>query len=206
MYSIHDATRAVRDRGARYEGRFPEPERFPAELVLRDLRDARTPDDVSRVIARYAALRAWSLGDAGCALPFLEHARAAAEAHLQAAAPDWPERLLLRRLIQSMPTPAGAVPPEGAAHDDDPADCESWGLLSSVAVEAESTGHMESALAARRAAWSAAVHRRRAAPAAELAGEVARLLERRGLDGEAVRWDRVAEWLARRARRSPPSS
>jgi hypothetical protein len=150
MYSFNASNRTVRDLRATYPDRAPDPERFPAELVLRDLCRSLPDGAVPLIVARYAALRAWLLRGAAPEPAFREQARAAATAHLDAADRDWTEGRLLRRLLEpGRPGDPGAEP---------------WELLAQVASAAEAAGHLDGALAARTAAWRAAMDRHRASP------------------------------------------
>jgi hypothetical protein len=189
MYTINGATITVRDLRSRYAPRPHEPERFPAELVLRDLPRARSDDEITRIVARYATLRAWLLATSQADGQLADHARSSATAHVDAAPVDWSERSLLRRLIDTATR----------REDDQP-----WQTLARVAADAEAAGHLDGAFAARKAAWEAALGRGRLDIAAELARAVARLMERRGDAAAARRWDHTAGSLRRRARQLPP--
>jgi hypothetical protein len=189
MYRFNRLNREVRDPRAHYGPGAIEPEGFPAELVLRDLRGAGDPDATVRILARYAALRAWLLAASADTAPeLLDHARACAAAHLSAPQEDWPEGALLHALIQ--PDQA-----ERAAE-----------LLLETADAAETAGHIDSALAARTAAWTATIRSLRLDRASELATGIAAFLRRCGGRLDAESWDRIAGHLAEIAPGlSPPS-
>jgi hypothetical protein len=163
MYTFRIATSKVSDPRARYGARAPEPEEFPAEIVLRDLRRARDDDEVPVILARYAAFRAWLLGTAASDSALVGHARVTAAAHLDAAPQEWPEGPLFRQLLD--PPASGPT---------------SWDLLIGIAGAAERAGHVDGALAARLGAWAEAVRVGRLDVAATLAASVAALLGRRG--------------------------
>lgn len=185
MEHFNDSTAKVRSPRARYGASPPEPDRYPAELVLRDLRRVGADAEVPLVLARYAVLRAWLLSTAASDSGLVEHARLTADAHLDASPADWPEAALLRRLMAS--------PGE-----------EPWELLVEIAVAAEAAGHVDGALAARQAAWAAAASTNRFDVAAVAAADTAALLRRRGDERGARGWVAAARWLARAAARSAP--
>lgn len=189
MYPLNRLDHTVRDARAHYSAGAPAPEQFPAELVLRDLGGAEGEIEAPLILARYAALRAWMLVGGQSEPELLRHALAAAHAHLAAAPEDWPERALLARLLD-----------RGHATGDAPA------LLLDVAVAAEEAGHIDSALAARTAAWTDAIRGLRLASAAELATGVASFLRRQGAAQTAADWERAAARLARAAGGWPPPS
>jgi hypothetical protein len=183
MYAFNafDPARMVHHPRPRYGARPPEPERFPAELVLRDLGRAHGDAEVPLILARYAAMRAWLLNGDPAEVSLLAHARVTAAAYLDASPEQWPERPLLRRLLEAESCP------------------EPWGLLAQVGGAAEAAGHLDGALAAHQAACAAAVRSQRLDIAAALAGDIAALLSRRGEARGARRWDRVSRRLAREA-------
>lgn len=189
MYTFNRPNRGVRDPRAHYGPGAIEPERFPAELALRDLRGAEDPDATVRILARYAVLRAWLLATAADTPPeLLDHARITAAAHLAAAPDEWREGTLLHALLQ----------PDQAERASE--------LLLEAAEAAEAAGHVDSALAARTAAWTAAIRRLWLDRAAELATGIAGFLRRCGGRLEAESWDRIAQHLAGIAPGlSPPS-
>lgn len=127
MYTSLAAT-GVRDLRARYGEQPGAPEAFTAEAVLEDLRHA-SDADLPLVLARYAAVRAWALRGEGS--DAAEHAVSAAEAHLAAADPAWPEGPLLRRLL---------------------GDGRAGPLLEEAAARAAARGHEAGARALRSAA------------------------------------------------------
>jgi hypothetical protein len=169
----------VRDGTAAYRTDGAGPEPFPGERVLHDL--ARAPaEDASRIVARYAALRAWILHDRGG--PLATHARESAVAHLAAAPADWPEGEPLGRLARD---------PHG--------DPESF---IAIAELAESAGHREGAAAVLHAGYRSARHRAELRTAGRLAVALGELLERRGDSGAA--WVRRGQRLLRLAETTPP--
>lgn len=104
MYSHRRYLTSVRSRKSRYGGPpFPAGSP-PAEGALRDLVTAPTAE-IPLIIARYAALRAWTLchgsgrrGDE--ARGAVEtHALSAAVEQLEATSGDWPELALLRQAL-----------------------------------------------------------------------------------------------------------
>ncbi|HSH46225.1 MAG TPA: hypothetical protein VK966_10230, partial [Longimicrobiales bacterium] len=60
---------------------------------------------VARVLARFTAFRSWLMRISEQPPALTDHALEAAAAHLAAAPPDWPEGVLLQRLLE--------VPPDG---------------------------------------------------------------------------------------------
>ena len=89
MYTYKRYTTGVRDSGTRY-GEMVPAEPFPGAGALRDLSGASCTE-TPRILARYAALRAWSLQEEGAAVTVVRNARSAARAHLASAADGWPE-------------------------------------------------------------------------------------------------------------------
>jgi hypothetical protein len=179
MYTFDRSNDEIRDPRAYYGPGAMEPEGFTAELVLRDLRVIDGPDAALRILARYAALRAWHLGAESDTSPeFLDHARAAAVAHLDAAPDEWPERETLRALLEPIP-----------AH-------RSIALLTEAAEAAEAARHIDGALAARTAAWTAAVRALQLATGAELATGIAAFIRRCGGRADAVSWESIASHLS----------
>lgn len=166
-------TLRVRDQPAAYGPHEVEGDAFPAAMVLQDL--ARAHDlDVPRILARYAVLRCWLLRDLPADAGLVRHAARAARAYL-AAAPDWPERSPLERLI--------APEPELAAARD-------------AGLAAAAVGHTEGAYAIFRAGYLAARRRSELPWAARLAEAIAALLHREGHDGAEL-WARRAQRLRR---------
>jgi hypothetical protein len=98
MHILDPDVRAVREGRASYRA---EPELFPAELVLRDLRTTPDSGAARRVLARYAVLRACLLAADPKAEPALvDHATVTARAYLRASPAGWRERGFLRRLLR----------------------------------------------------------------------------------------------------------
>lgn len=188
MYTSNADNPKVRDRRSRYVDHDPDRERYPAELVLRDLRTRSTEETAPLIVARYTALRAWLMGTAGPQPAFLEHARQAAAAHLDSAPVDWPEGALLRRLVRP-----------GGCED------EASTLLAEVAGAAESLGHLDGALAAWSAAFNEALRTGRFDLAAGLARRTAGFLRRCGAPERAASWERASLRLARAGGSAPPS-
>jgi hypothetical protein len=188
MYTFNPNYPEVREGQTHYPAGGPDPEEYPAEMVLRDLSAHGTPEAAPLILARYAALRAWLLGMEGSPPEMLDHARAAARAHLDAAPDGWAEGGLLRRLVEF---PAGAEEP-----------CR---LLVQVAGTAEAEGHIDSALAAWSGACAAALRLRRFDLAAGLALQAAEFLRRRGARDRAASWERAAHRLAQAGDGTPPS-
>jgi uncharacterized membrane protein YedE/YeeE len=185
MYRLNPSNAGVRQARAYYSARSPEPEQFPAELVLRDLGGAHGEAAAPLILARYAVLRAWLLAGAGTGPEFLAHAHAAALAHLAVLSEGCPERALLRRLLDGVLDNAGAG--------------EAPGLLLDIAAAAEGAGHIDSALAARTAAWAGEVRGLRLAAAGELAAGIAAFLRRQGASLGAEEWETSARRLIRAA-------
>jgi hypothetical protein len=186
MYRLNPSNREVREARSHYGPGSPEPERFPAELVLRDLGGAHGEAAAPLILARYVVLRAWLLAETGLESHFLAHARAAALAHLAAIPATCPEGPLLRRLVNG-------------AMDADMAPGEATELLLGIATAAEEAGHIDSALAARTTAWTAELRGWRLAGAADVATGVAAFLRRQGATPRAEEWDGVAARLGRAA-------
>lgn len=189
MYPLNRLNRTVRDTRAHYGAGSPAPEQFPAELVLRDLGSDDGEVGAPLILARYAALRAWMLAGAAADPALLTHALAAAHAHVHTTPQDWPERALLARLLDGVGS-----------------DADASAVLLDIAAAAEGAGHIDSALAARTAAWTDAIRGLRLANAAELATGVATFLRRQGAAQKAAEWERAAARLARAAVRWPPPS
>jgi hypothetical protein len=185
MYRLNPSNGEVRQARAYYSARSPEPEQFPAELVLRDLGGAHGEAAVPLILARYAVLRAWLLAGAGSGPEFLAHAHAAALAHLAVLPEGCPERALLRRLLD------GVL--DNAVGGEAPA------LLLDIAAAAEGAGHIDSALAAQTAAWAREVRGLRLAAAGELAAGIAAFLRRQGASVRAEEWETSARRLIRAA-------
>jgi uncharacterized membrane protein YedE/YeeE len=186
MYRLNPSDRNVREGRAYYSAGSPAPEQFPAELVLRDLGGVHGETAAPLILARYAVLRAWLLAGARTGPALLDHARAAALAHLTVTPETWLERPLLQRLLEHVP--------DGATHGGDDA-----ALLLEIAAAAEGAGHIDSALAARTAAWSGEVRGLRLGSASELAAGIAAFLRRQGAAARAKDWERAADRLARAA-------
>ncbi len=200
----------VRESRQAYQSGNLEPERFPGELVLRDLRAARSGQDAACILARYAVLRAWLVGsshgagwvsDVAVDEMFFTHARSGAHALLDGTPAGWAERPFLQHLLELAGTDptAGQVDPGAAGPPATPP--APWDLLSRAMTLAEEAKHLHGALALGVAAWTAALHHRQFGAAAESAERVAGLLERRGDGNPARRWRRVAAGLASRAPR-----
>lgn len=138
MYTPSEGTTAVRDASVPY-GNMPTPsERFAGETVLDDLASAPS-QDIPLILARYAAVRAWSLLRERHAPAVTAHALTAARAHLDGTDPEWAEGVLLRQLL--------------TAPDPRP-------LLDRAAEAARASGHAAGARALRQAGhrlqWHAA--------------------------------------------------
>lgn len=139
MYTQRQYTSSVRDPAGRYDGGATPSEDFPGAGVLRDLSDASTPD-IPLILARYAALRAWSLGPHHAGDPVARHALSAAREHLAATAAtaaDWSEKVLLEQAL------------------DDPDGGRALRCLEAAADAAASLGHRHGAHALREAAHRA---------------------------------------------------
>jgi hypothetical protein len=99
----------IREPRGPYGSGPTEPDRYPAEQALRDLRTTSEPAAMARIVARYAALRAWILAaDPETDAEFLAHARAAAYGYLRATPATWPGRPHLRRLVRAGRSPVMA--------------------------------------------------------------------------------------------------
>lgn len=168
MYTT--AAPRVRDQPAAYGPHEVGAEPYPAATALKDLVGARA-DDVPRILARYAALRCWLLRGQAADPALVRHAARTARAYL-AALDDPAASEPLERLLA--PEPGLDAP---------------W----AAATAAEAAGHTEGAFALLRAGYLAARRRSEVRWAARLAGAIAALLEREGMDG--------ADLWARRARR-----
>lgn len=123
----------MRDSAPSYGGDEGAEHGYPGEEVLRDLETARDAGSVERVLARFTAFRSWLLRRAD-EPELADHALEAAAAHL-AAAPEWPEGRLLRRLL--------SVPVDGE---------EAATLLAAAAMESAGSGEREGARALMTAA------------------------------------------------------
>lgn len=189
MYRLDADSPTVRDNRAAYSPEAGGPERFPAELALRDLRFALKPGATCRILARYAALRACRLAwDRESDAAFLAHARATASGYLRRTPWSWPERTPLRRLLRARTWD------------------ETLPLLVAAAEDAEADGCRHGALALRSAAWDHALRSLRFADAAGIAEDVAGLMERYGDVAAARRWLRLARGVASAAREWRPPS
>lgn len=149
MYNLTRYTMRVRAAGARYGQPAVPEEPFPGSGVLQDLSGA--PDhEVPLILARYAALRAWSLwvGPWESGEPeepaVVEHALSAARAHLAATAELWPEAAVLDRVMEGL-TGSGLEPGQAGALT----------LLADAARAADALGHVHGARALREAAHRA---------------------------------------------------
>lgn len=163
----------VRDQPAAYGPHEVGAEPYPAATVLKDL--ARAPaDHVPRILARYAALRCWLLRDQAADPGLVRHAARTARAYL-AVVDGEAEKEPLERLLG--PEPELAAPWDAAA-------------------AAGAAGHIEGAFALLRAGYMAARRRSEVRWAARLAGAIAELLEREGMDGGDL-WARRARRLER---------
>lgn len=148
MYTHRRYIISVRDGSSRYgdgAGRYPHgplpSEEHPGARALRDLTLAAV-EEIPRITARFAALRAWTLRWATADAVVVEHAVSAALAHLDAACGEWAEGSLLRAALCTRDT------------------SEALSLLVSAADAAESLEHLHGAHALReavhRARWDAA--------------------------------------------------
>lgn len=172
MYTL--SVPRVRDEPAAYGPHEIDDDEFPAARVLEDL--ARSSDEeVPRVLARYAALRSWILGEEDADPILVGHAAQTARAYL-AAVEDWSEAEPLGHL-------ADAEPALGPVH--------------AAAAAAREAGHAESAYALLHAGYMAARRRADLAWAARLADALADLLAAEGMDGAAL-WTRRATRLRQR--------
>lgn len=146
MYGFRGTSSPIAEPAPRYGARTA-PERFPADEVLADLERAAgvdAPVRITRILARYAALRHWLLRVAAAPAPVTEHADRAARAYLAASlgqgsaegGDGWAEGTLLLRVVDSRP--------ERAA-----------GVLAAAAVEARAAGDERGASALRDAAREA---------------------------------------------------
>lgn len=138
MYTSRWTAEIVRDAAPSYGGDDGTGGAYAGEEILRDLADARDAAGAERVLARFAAFRAWLLRLEGQSSELTEHARAAAAAHLDAAPDDWPEAALLRRLL--------AIPVGGE---------ETAAVLAAAAMESARSGEPEGARALMLAARAA---------------------------------------------------
>ena len=167
----------VRDEPAAYGPHEVEGDPFPAARVLDDLATA-SDESIARILARYAAVRCWQLRAASAEPGLVRHAAGTARGYL-AVTGRWKEGRLLARMV-----------------DGDPG----HGAVRAAAAEAAAAGHPEGAYALLHTGYLAARRAGDLTAAAGMAGELADLLEARGLDGGAL-WARRAERLRRRAAR-----
>lgn len=181
MYTFDSSTWSVGEPRPYYGHGEIEPERFTAELALRDLSGPGGERDAALILARYAVLRAWWLATGPTDARLQDHAVAAAREYLAAASEGWPERPLLGRVVDR---------PRAANASD---------VLMEVAIEAERRGHIDGAYAARTGAWAAEVRAVRLDAAAGIAAHTAAFLRRWGGTADAVAWDDVARRLRRGA-------
>ena len=146
MFGFRGTSSPIRESAPRY-GAHTEADRFPADDVLADLERAAgvdAPVRITRILARYAALRHWLLRVAGAPAGVLEHADHAARAYLSASlevgsvadGERWAEGTLLLRVLDARPERAG-------------------GVLAAAAVEARSVGDDRGACALLDAAREA---------------------------------------------------
>ncbi len=150
MYNLKRYTMRIRDPGPRYgEPAVPE-EPFAESTVLRDLAGA-TDSEIPRILARYAAIRAWSMATAPVgtfAEEATDHALSAARAHLGDRCDAGAEEAALLE---------GAL--EAAARPRRTAEGGGLALLEAAARAAEAAGHIHGARALRetahRARWRA---------------------------------------------------
>lgn len=103
MYSHRRYLTSVRSRKSHYGDRPFPADSPPAEGALRDLATAPTPE-IPLIIARYAALRAWTLCHGGRAGDKTRgavesHALTAAIEQLESTSGDWPDLALLRKAL-----------------------------------------------------------------------------------------------------------
>lgn len=118
MYGYRGTRRSVRESTSPYGGRTPQA-RFPADDVLVDLATIAAEDGdegarLARILARYAALRAWLLRVEKSPLSLTRHADAAARLHLEATG-GWAEGALLLELLEAdLPRSAGLLALSGA--------------------------------------------------------------------------------------------
>ena len=152
MYGFRGTSSAVRESPPPYDPR-DDPHRFPADAVLADLEHAGgadAPARITRILARYAALRHWVLRAGNAPAAVTDHALGSARAYLAAASlghasacesgnarEAWSEGALLLRILQSSPDRAGA-------------------MLAAAAVEARAAGDEHGAGALRASAREAA--------------------------------------------------
>lgn len=146
MYRFRGTSSPIREAAPRYGART-DPDRFPADEVLADLARAvgdDAPVRITRILARYAALRHWLLRAAGAPAPVTGHADRAARAYLAASlepgsaagGDGWAEGTLLLGVLDSHPERAS-------------------GVLAAAAVEARAVGDEGGASALRDAAREA---------------------------------------------------
>lgn len=99
MYTIPRCTTSVRNDSPLY-GLVPRrDEAYAAAGVLHDL--AAAPDaELPIILARYAALRAWTLRSERAPAAVVAHALSAAAEHLASVEGEWRERRLLREALR----------------------------------------------------------------------------------------------------------
>ncbi len=144
MYSHKRYSIRIRDGVGRY-GDDPGPaEEHPGAQALQDLPGAAV-HHIPLIVARYAAVRAWSLHFQSAPAVVVEHATSAATAHLQATGSGWVENEMLRQAVEA------------------PGDSAVLDLLLSAATAADAVGHVHGARALRelvhRARWRASGYR-----------------------------------------------
>lgn len=105
MYSHRRYLTSVRSRKSRYGDPLFPAGSPPAEAALRDLSTAPTAE-IPLILARYAALRAWTLchgsgrrGDGSRRGAVESHALSAAVEQLESTSGDWPELALFRQAL-----------------------------------------------------------------------------------------------------------
>lgn len=164
----------IRDEQAAYGPHEVDGDEFPAARVLEDLAGS-SDEDVPRILARYAALRSWLLGDNDADPLLVRHARETARAYL-GALNDWPDAGPLAQLADADPDLAA---------------------VSEAAALADLAGHTEGGHALLRAGYLAARRRGDLPRAEHMATEVARRLDRDGADGADL-WARRSQRLRKR--------
>ncbi|MBW3553566.1 MAG: hypothetical protein KY466_08650 [Gemmatimonadetes bacterium] len=150
MFAFRGTSLPIRESAPPY-GTPDEPDRFPADEVLADLERATGADAavrITRILARYAALRHWVLRVGNAPAAVTDHARRAARAYLSAtldasmecglmrAEAGWAEGALLLRMLDARPDRAGAVLAAAGAEAAAAGDDRGASALGRAAVEA----------------------------------------------------------------------